>query len=206
MLFSLALRVFMPWGIAAVLLSGSAARVGEKVVTIRDVNYFASLHRLKEKKWADPFIPLGADELKRYTKRVLLEEMCFAEIKSLEFEGPKRKEAADLVAAQRAKTRTQWNEFLRFYGRSEEQAVEILFRSLTVDKFLEKKMETLTPLITEDEITQYLSQTSANPQESDKETIRQSVSRLLRQERMQKGLENWLGSLQTKYSAVTLLP
>ena len=192
--------------IGAVLLSGSAARVGERVVTIRDVNYFASLHRLKEKKWADPFVPLSSEELKRYTKRLILEEMCFSEVKSLEFQGPKRTEAAALAAAQKGKNRAQWAEFLRFYGRSEDQATEILFRSLTVDRFLEKKMETLTPLITEEEITQYLNQTNPNPQDSDKAALRQSVARLLRQERMQKGLENWLTSLQAKYSAVSLLP
>ncbi len=209
MLLGLAIRFLsacIPFATGAVLLSGSAARVGEKVITIRDINYFAAIHRLKEKKWADPFIPLAVEDLKRYTKRALLEEMCFSEIKSLEFQGPKRNEAVDLISSQQKKNRKQWSEFLRFYVRRDDQAVEILFRSLTVDKFLEKKMETLTPLITEDEITQYLSQNSANHQESDKATLRQSVARLLRQERMQKGLENWLASLQNKYSAVTLLP
>lgn len=205
MAFSL-LSVFSSLALATVLLSGSAARVGDKVVTIRDVNYFAALHRLKEKKWGDPFTPLASEDLKRYTKRFLLEEMCFSEVKSLEFQGPKRAEASALVGVQKGKNRSQWAEFLRFFGKSEEQATEVLFRSLTVDKFLEKKMETLTPLITEEEITQYLSQTNPNPQASDKEALRQSVARLLRQERMQKGMENWLASLQAKYSAVSLLP
>jgi len=192
---------------AATLLTGSAAKVGEKVVTVRDVSYFAALHRLKEKKWSDPFASLPLEELKRYTKRVMLEEMCIAEIKSLDFLGPKKAEAAELVALQKAKGRAAWGEFLKFYGHTEEQAVELLVRSLTVDKFLEQKMETLTPLISEEEITQYLSQTGAKSSGSgENETVRQSVARLLRQEKMQKGLENWLSALQEKYLAVSLLP
>ncbi len=176
---------------------------------MRDVSYFAALHLLKERKdkgWSDPFATLPADELKRYTKRVMLEEMVLAEIKSLEFLGPKKSEATSLVAVQRAKAKTQWNDFLRYYGKTDEQAAETLFRSLTVDEFLEKKMETLTPLISDEEITQYLNQNGTKTPAGEAETVRQSVARGLRQEKMQKGLESWLQALQEKYLAVSLLP
>ncbi len=208
-MLSIAIQYLLFFAHASVVLTGSAARVGSHVITVREVNYFSVVHRLREKKWLDPFLALSNEDLRRYTKRLRLEDMCLSEIKTLEFVGPKRSDAEDLVSLQKAKTKSAWNEFLKFYGKNEGQVTETLFRSLTVDKFLEKKMETLTPLITEEEITQYLGQTratpSAPPLEGDKETMRQSVSRLLRQERMQKGLENWLQSLQEKYTAVSLL-
>ncbi len=193
---------------AGTLLTGSAAKVGEKVITVRDISYLAALQRLKERKgsWGDPFAALSPEELKRYTKRVMLEEMCLLEIKSLEFLGPKKSQAVELVSAQRARNKTQWNEFLRYYGRTDEQAMETLFRSLTVDEFLEKKMETLTPLISEEEITQVINQQASKPTGGEAETLRQSVARALRQEKMQKGLESWLSALQEKYLAVSLLP
>ncbi len=78
-------RLLTGLAFAGTLLTGSAAKIGDKIITVRDVSYFAALHRLKERKdkgWSDPFATLPADELKRYTKRVMLEEMVLAEIKS----------------------------------------------------------------------------------------------------------------------------
>ena len=137
---------------------------------------------------------------------MLLEEMVFGEMKSLNFDGGPKAEATK-VLADRRKTpsfRAEWDKFVAHYSLGEEKAVSLLWRSIQVDKFIEKKVETLTPLLTSDVVDRHL---IANLQRTEfitdpRRELRQRAERLLKKERMGQQLQEWVLRLKRKYSVV----
>jgi len=189
------------------LLNGTAATVGNRLVTIQDARFYRALQRFREGE-ADPFKVEQGEELRRTVQKLVLDEMVFAEMKSFQFEAGNRAEAEKLVQAERGKSKareSQWKELLSRFGKTEVIAVDRLHKTLQVDRFLQKKVETLTPIVTEAEAERYFQQNQTRFYGNTFERLKPSIILLLKKERMQKGLEEWVKFLKEKYGVNNLL-
>lgn len=213
------MRWLLPWllslgfaldGVAApppTLLNGTAATVGARLVTIQDARFYRALMRFREGE-GDVFKIEQGEELRRTVQKLVLDEMVFAEMKSFSFEAGNRNEAEKLLHAERSKSRARestWKEILSRFGKTEAIAVDRLYKSLQVDRFLQKKVETLTPIVTEAEAERYYQQNQTRFIGSPFERLKPSIILLLKKERMQKGLEEWVKFLKEKYGVINLL-
>lgn len=188
------------------LVNGVAATVGKTLVTVQDAYFFRALQRYRDGE-ADLLRPEDGEDLKRTVRKIIFEEMVLGEMKSLRIE--ERASAAETTAAlrrDRARTRDQkFKEMLAHFGKTESAALEVVGRGLTVDKFMQRKIETLTPIVTQADVDRYLKQNEAKLKGSDLEKLRPSILQLLKKERTQKGLEEWLRFLRDKYGVTNYL-
>jgi len=187
------------------LVNGVVASVGTKPITLRDVEFYRSVQRFKEGS-GSLFAKESAEDRKKTIQRIALEEMVGQEMKSFRFSAEGKSEAEKIVRARRAADKSgSWKRLLSEYGKSEEAVIASLTRSLEVDKFLQTKIETLTPVITDSEVERFYRQNPGRYPGGDLESNRGQIVRDLKFERMQKALEEWVQNLREKYKFVNLV-
>lgn len=187
------------------LLNGTAASVGKTLITVQDVYFYRSLQRFREGE-SPAVLQETGDALKKAIQKVAFEEMVFQEMKSFEVENTPKIEAEKIVSQKKGKGKSKdWQEVLSRFHVTETQAVERLNRTLSVEKFLQRKVDTLTPIVTDSEIEKYYQQNQARFKGSSLEQLKPNIQVLLKKQRVQKGLEEWVRFLKEKYNLVTLL-
>ena len=188
------------------LVDGTAAIVAKVLITVQDAHFFSAVNHFSS---GDPIPAKGetGEDLRAIVQKMALEEMIYAEMKSLQVQdGGSSNEASRLIQAQKNHGReAEWSRCVAQYGRTEKEAIQRLYKSLQVEKFLQKKIETLTPIITDAEVERYFAQNPRRFKGADLEVLKPSVVLLLKKERMQKGLEEWVRVLKEKYGVTNLL-
>lgn len=188
-----------------VLLNGTAASVGKTLITVQDVYFYRSLQRFREGESPALLIETG-EALKKTVQKVAFEEMVHQEMKSFEFEPVPKTEAEKLVSQKKSQGKTaDWQAILNHFQVTEGGAMERLNKTLSVEKFLQKKVDTLTPIVTASEIEKYYQQNQNRFKGSSLEQLKPNIQVLLKKQRVQKGLEEWIRFLKEKYNLVTLL-
>jgi hypothetical protein len=181
-----------------VIVNGTAAKVGKTVLTIQDALVYRALQRLKDGEKYSVAYEVG-DELKKTVQKVVFEEMAYLEMKELGFNEVPRG-AAEKIVKERKKTNPEdWREILRRFSLSENTATDRIHRIMQVEKFLQRKVDTLTPVVTDAEIEKYFKQNEARFRGSSLEQLKPSISLLLKKQYAQKGLEDWIKFLKEKY-------
>jgi hypothetical protein len=188
-----------------VLVDGTAAVVGKTLITVQDAYFYRALQRFRDGQ-PDMFARETGEPLRKTVQKMALEEMVFAEMKSFKLEGTPRAEAHEIIKHRRGKgTDGPWTQLLHRFAKSENGAVEQLSRSLSVEHFLEKKVETLTPIITEAEAESYYRQNQARFPNEPFDRLKANITRFLRKQRMEKALEDWVRFLREKYGLTKFL-
>lgn len=192
-----------------VLIDGMAARVSGQVITVQQGRFFLALQRLKDGK-GDVFAPEAPSELRNAVQKLLLEEMVYAELKSLKFDGGSRADAEKLVSSLRKGKGAQvWTRILRTYGKTDKAAVDQVWKSQQVERFIQRRVETMTPIVTVAETDRFIRQKYQNSEtaiaDKELEKLRPSASQELKKELMRKELEEWIVLLKRKYSVTNYL-
>ncbi|GEM_PF-6342303 len=190
----------------SITVNGIAAEISARPITLEEVFIHRGLDKVKS-GLSDLLAVEKGEALHSAVQKMLLEEMVFGEMKSLNFDGGPKSEATKILADRRKAPafRAEWDKFLSHFSLGEEKAVALLWRSIQVDKFIEKKVETLTPLLTSDVVDRHL--IANNPgwegmPEDRRRELRQRAQRLLKKERMGQQLQEWVLRLKRKYSVV----
>lgn len=188
-----------------ILIDGTAAVIGKSLITVQDAYFYRDLQRYREGQ-SDLFVRETGETLRRTVQKMALEEMVFTEMKSFKLQSGSHEEALSVIRGRKGKdSGTVWAEILRRYARTESAALERLSKSLSVEHFLERKVETLTPVITESEAETYYRQHQSRFQGSVFESLKPSIIRILRKEHMEKALEDWVHFLRDKYGLTNFL-
>jgi hypothetical protein len=187
-----------------VMIDGTGAAVGKKLITVQDAYFYRALQRFREGAPATNNLEQG-EELKRTIQRMAFEDMVSSEMKSFKFEGGQEATMESVLSSSKAKTREALERWRKKYRKSAGDVREQLLKTLNVEKFLQKKVETLTPIITDAEVEKYYKQNQTRFQGTDLESLRGNILVLLKKERMQKGLEEWVRFLKEKYGVTTLI-
>ena len=186
------------------LLNGTAAVVGKTLLTVQDVYLYRSILRFKEGE--SPAVLKETDDLlKKTVQKLIFEEMVFNELKSFQYEGVSKSDAEKLASQNRAKHPQDWKAIQSTFQISEKELTDRLMRALLVEKFLQKKVDTLTPVITDSEIQAYYKQNESKFKGNNFEELKPSIVVLLKKQKMQKGLEDWIKFLKEKYAGVNHL-
>lgn len=189
------------------VLNGTAAAVGKTLITIQDARFFRSLQRFRDGE-GDIFRNEEGDDFRRTVQKVVLEEMVFSELKSFQFDSASRADAEKALRDRRAKSKekeNQWKELLRVYGKTEAAVIDRTHKSMQVEEFIQKKVETLTPIVTDAEAERYYQQNQTRFFGNTYDRLKPNIILLLKKERMQKGLEEWVKFLKDKYGVTNLL-
>lgn len=188
----------------SVLVDGTAALVGKTLITVQDAYLYRSLQRIREGQ-NDIFEPESKEAMHKTVQKIALQYMVSAEMKSLKLDDKTSKiaigqEASGLIKSmQRRLGDALWEQFLKRFGKSQAAIVEELANSLSVEHFLEKKIETLTPVITESEAQGYYQENQPRFKAESFAELKEGIVRLLRKQRMEKALEDWVRFLKQKY-------
>lgn len=187
---------------AGLMLNGTAATVGKSLITVQDAYFYRALQRVRDGNTNLLAVETGG-ELKRTVQKMIFEEMVFSEMKSFKFEGDSRAQAQQILRQFKPKGKANvLKQALGAWGKTEAVAVERLSKTLDVERFIQKKVETLTPIVTDADIEKYYKQNQTKLG-TDFEAVKSSILMLLKKERMQKGLEEWVRSLKEKYGVTT---
>lgn len=195
------------WAAKSTLLNGTAAQFGNTLLTIEDVYFIRSVQRFKEGV-EDTVQREEGEALRKAIQKVVFEEVVFTEMKNLQYSGGPSKLEVEKWLAQKnknPKTATSWRAVRSAFGRAENAALERLLRSQQVERFLQKKVDTLTPIITDAEAERYFQQNQTKFKDSTFEKLKPNIVMLLKKERMQKGLEEWIRFLRDKYGVTNYL-
>jgi|688.fasta_scaffold699931_2 hypothetical protein len=187
------------------LLNGVAASVGQTLVTIQDAYVYRSLQRFRIGQKPALLMEKG-QALRSTVQKIVFEEMVVAEAKALEFKDPDPQEAQKVLRLQTSKGNlAEWKSILNQFTLKESDALKRLQRSLLAEKFFKKKIDSLTPLVTDGEIAQYIANNSDKIKSLGSDP-KSTVAAILKKERTEKGLQGWIQFLTEKYSASVLLP
>jgi hypothetical protein len=187
------------------LWNGTAASVGKALITIQDARFYRALNRYVagEPKLLEPE---AGEALRKTVQKMAFEEMVFLEMKAIQFDAGSRSQADEPLRKARGQDkRGAFSSILKTYGRTETEAFERWNRSYQVERFLQKKVETLTPIVTLKEVEIYFNQNRDRFKGSNFDSLRPSIEVLLKKERMRKGLEEWIRFLRDKYGVVNHL-
>ena len=188
-----------------VLLNGTAAVVEKTLISVQDAYIYRALQRFKSAENPAVLIEDGED-LKKTVQKLVFEQMVYTELKAMKVENNFKPTQSSWLAVEKNKGRSKvWRDLLSHFGLSETQAVERMNRSQQVEEFLQRKAETMTPIITEDEAQKYFKQNEAKFRGSSFETLKPSIVILLKKQILQRGLEEWVRFLKEKYAVVSLL-
>lgn len=192
-------------GVDSIPWNGTAVTVGKNLITIQDAHFYRAVNRFVAGE-AKPVDPEGGEALRKTVQKMAFEEMVFQEMKAIQFDVGTRASAEEPLRKARAQDKKgAFREILKLYGRSEAEASERWVRGVQVERFLQKKVETLTPIVTAKEIEGYYNQNKERFKGSNFESLRPSIEVLLKKERMRKGLEEWIRFLRDKYGVVNHL-
>jgi hypothetical protein len=131
--------------------------------------------------------------------------MAHEEMKSFKFEDVTAAEAQKLFNEKTKGRKPLVSELLKRFSKSEAQALERLKITWSVEKFLQKRVETLTPIITQDEVKQSFQLQKSRFAGKSFESVQEELSRELRKERLRKSFEAWVLSLREKYNYTNYL-
>ncbi len=186
--------------------NGTAATVGKALITIQDARFYRALNRFVAGE-PKPLEPENGEALRKTVQKMAFEEMVFLEMKAIQFDGGSRAQVEEPLRRARSaeKSKGSFNTLLKTYGRTESEALERWSKSVQVERFLQKKVETLTPIVTMKEVETYFNQNRDRFKGSNFEALRPSIEVLLKKERMRKGLEEWIRFLRDKYGVVNHL-
>lgn len=187
------------------LVNGVAATLGNKVVTLQAADFHRAVQLYREGNPA-PLSSQSLEERKKTVQKAALEEMVFLEMKSFRYGASQKAEAERILKMRRANDKANvFKKIQSQFGKSEADIVNALARSLEVEKFLQTKIETLTPVITDAEVERYYRQNASRYPGGDLESNRAQITRELKFDKMQRALEEWVQSLREKYRFVNLL-
>ena len=189
----------------AVMINGTAARVGSTPISLQDVYFYDSVMKLSKSEVSDE-IPQG-EPLKKLIQKVMLMEMVLLEMGNPE---PSSKALFEIESRfknlrKNKKLSSAWNTLKSHFGKSDKFIYAYYFRSEEVERFLEKKAEALTPLVTDADLEKYIRENMQKFKNQDVTVLKPNISWLIKREKMQKGLEDWVRFLTEKYKAVNLL-
>ena len=187
------------------LIDGTAASVAKKLITVQDAYFYRGLQRFREGQPNVLVIEEG-DELRHTVQKIVFEEMVYLEMKSFQVEGGWRDEVVKAIQLQRSKGHEkEWKEILNRFGRPESTCIDWILKGIQVERFLQKKVDTLTPVITEAEADRYYKQNEAKFNSNPYEKLKPSIILLLKKERLSKALEEWVRVLKDKYGVTNYL-
>lgn len=185
------------------LVNGSAAIINKKAVTIQDAYIYRALLRIKSGLQPVIFEEEG-DELKKTVQKLVFEEMVLAEMKNIQKEVNVQSEVDGWFKDRKDKGRGL--ELIKSkYGMTDVELKQRISRILATDKFVQLKIDTVTPVITEDEIQKYYRRNEAQFRGRSYDNIKPNIIVLLKKQAVQKNLEEWIKSLKDKYEASLLL-
>lgn len=192
-----------------VLLNGIAAEISGKPTTVEEVYLHHALERVRQGQL--PLLNLdSADVVHAWVQKFILDRIVLDEMKSLDFESTPKSDAAQILAERKKNKpfKIEWDKLLNYFKMTEDKALNLLWRNQQAEKFLEKKVETLTPLITQEELTQYLN--THNPgwekqSDDEKRELRTRTERLLKKDHAELQIRDWIVRLKRKYSVVQYL-
>lgn len=188
------------------LLNGAAGRVGKNVFTVEDVRFFYNLLRWKDGSSTSIQNPPDREALYQAAQKLVFEEMILAEMRSLKMEGGNRSTAEQQVKELKKKVgESTWNDLLARYKKTETSVLNQIQRALDVEKFLEKKVETLTPEVTPAEAENYYKQNAEKFGGGSFESMKSVVMRTLQKNQMEKGLHEWITSLRDTHGVANLV-
>lgn len=186
-----------------VLINGTAAIVDKKVITIQDAYIFRSLNRIKA--GVQPVISEEeGNELKKTVQKLILEGMVLAEMKNIQKEIGVQSEVNSWLKDGSNK-RKSILEVMKRFGQTEAELAQRMTRTLSADKFVELKIQTVTPVITGDEILKYYKRNEAQFRGRSFDNLKPNIIVLLKKQAVQKSLEEWVKSLKDKYTVTLLL-
>jgi hypothetical protein len=185
------------------LLNGAAAVINKRVVTVQDAYIFRALQRVKTGV-QPPILEEEGEELKRTVQKIVFEDMVLAEMKSIQKEIDVRNEVNQWLKEMKEKRRGV-EVVKKRYGLSDSDLSERISRTLSADKFVQLKIETVTPVITESEVQKYFKRNEAQFRGRSFENLKPNIIVLLKKQAVQKNLEEWIKSLKDKYEVTLLL-
>ena len=186
-----------------VLINGTAAIVDKRVITIQDADIFRSLNRIKT--GVQPVLSEEeGDELKRTVQKLILEGMVLAEMKNIQKEIAVQSEVTAWLKENSTK-RKGILEVMKRFDQTEAELAQRMTRTLSADRFVELKIQTVTPVITEDEILKYYKRNEAQFRGRSFDNLKPNIIVLLKKQAVQKSLEEWVKSLKDKYTVTLLL-
>ncbi len=186
-----------------VLINGTAAIVDKRVITIQDAYIFRSLNRIKT--GVQPVLSEEeGDELKRTVQKLILEGMVLAEMKNIQKEIAVQSEVTAWLKENSIK-RKGILEVMKRFDQTEAELAQRMTRTLSADRFVELKIQTVTPVITEDEILKYYKRNEAQFRGRSFDNLKPNIIVLLKKQAVQKSLEEWVKSLKDKYTVTLLL-
>ena len=204
-MFRIALALLISQGAWAskVVVAGTAAVLGEDVVTITDTYFYRAVRDLVDDVGIS-IAPVGVDELKKAANRLVFEHMVMGEIKSLRTQMTLRANALSKWDEIKKKEK-RYPSVLKEYSKTENEIVDVIWRRIEVEAFLQKKVETLTPIITDAEIERYFQLNQSKFPQETLENQRGNIRILLQKQRVEKSLEEWIRFLREKYAVVNML-
>jgi hypothetical protein len=185
------------------LLNGAAAVINKRVVTVQDAYIFRALQRVKA-GLQPPILEEEGEELKRTVQKIVFEDMVLAEMKSIQKEIDVRSEVSQWLKEMKEKRRGV-EVIKKRYGLSDNDLSDRIARTLSADKFVQLKIETVTPVITESEVQKYFKRNEAQFRGRSFENLKPNIIVLLKKQAVQKNLEEWIKSLKDKYEVTLLL-
>lgn len=187
-----------------ILINAVAGKVGDHLITVQDAYCFRAIQRLRSGE--HPVIVFETDKkLKATIQKAMLEQMIVEEAKAVSFKDPDPKQTQDIIKrVKEVSAGAEWKVLLKSFSMSEAEAIKRLNQGVLAERFLKKKVDSLTPVITDAEIDEY----SRNYPEKVKnlgEKNRSLIAEALKKERIDKGLQDYIDFLGEKYSAAYLL-
>lgn len=185
------------------LLNALAAKVGNEYLTVQDAYIFRALQRYRTNE--KPFIIFEKEQaLKRTIEKIMFEKMLLAEVKTVDFKDPEPSKAKEFVRSQESSAKKAgFSLIAKEFDLSQDELMKILQKNLLAEAFLQKKIATLTPVITESEVDAYMLRYPEKVKKLSGEK-RSVVADVIKQERASKALQDYIDFLSEKYSAAFL--
>ncbi|MFM8315919.1 MAG: hypothetical protein ACKOA8_16700 [Deltaproteobacteria bacterium] len=182
-------------------VNGTAAIINKKVISIQDAFVYRALQRAKT-GMQPVILEEEGDDLRKTVQKIVFEEMVIAEMKNLGKEFNVQSEVAKWISGQRGGA---LDLVKKKYGLSEQDISRKMANTLGADRFVQLKIETVTPVITEEESQKYFKRNEAQFRGKSFESIKPNIIVLLKKQAVQKNLEEWIKSLKDKYEVSMLL-
>ncbi|MCB0417734.1 MAG: hypothetical protein KDD39_08795 [Bdellovibrionales bacterium] len=195
------------WGCTAwaVLLNGTAAKVGKTIITVEDAYFYHALNAFKGGA-SDSVNRPSTSELRKTVQKMIFEEMVALEAQTFKFQEVPKGLAQAQINRQKGQSRPeQWRQILSRFGKTESAALSLLDRSILVERFVQRKVETLTPIITDVEVERYYRQNPGRFKDKTVETAKPTIVLILKKQRVESGLEEWIRFLKKKYQVAEFL-
>lgn len=173
------------------LVNALAANVDGKPFSVQDAYIYRALERSLSQKKPVVLIEKG-ETLKKTVKKAVLNRLLALEAKEVGFKSDKKKlEASDRSLA----------EITRFFGRAKSELKTQISEMQLSDEFFQMKVASLTPLITDLDLQEYL---RLNKSPVDKAGLSDSsqLRKILQKEKREKAVQDYVDFLTTKYGVV----